>query len=363
MTQEWKHSKYREKIQDKVLYVTCEQSCFKLTEDKWEEVPELESTQEEADTCLLLHTLHAARDGYTAAIICSEDTDVFIISLAMHSTMNISIYHKFGTKNRTRYADVDKIGRSHGQGICDSLIGLHAYTGCDSVSSFTSKGKLTALKLLKEDPSNQAIKQLGQCWQVSDGIFEKLEQFTCAMYAGSSSNKSRNSATEGNSVNELRYQLFCAKIGGAESSQLPPCRDCLFLHAQRANFQAAIWRRCLEPKPNVPSPIEHGWTEEDGKLNILWMRSAPAPEVVLELLSCKCSRVCKLPDCKCLVNGLACTDMCKLQTCTNQTMQQEEPDLELYSEDSEDEYAVQHIHMFLALLCMCLKVPYVSTIC
>ncbi|KAK4325083.1 hypothetical protein Pmani_004239 [Petrolisthes manimaculis] len=124
------------------------------------------------------------------------------------------------------------------------------------------------------------------------------------------------SVKQGNSVNELRYQLFCAKRG-AESSQLPPSRDCLFLHAQRANFQAAIWRRCLEPKPNMPSPIEHGWAEEDGKLNILWMRSVPAPEVVLELLSCKCSRVCKLSDCKCLVNGLACNDMYKLRTCTN----------------------------------------------
>ncbi|KAG0722039.1 hypothetical protein GWK47_045206 [Chionoecetes opilio] len=155
----------------------------------------------------------------------------------MHSTMDISIYQKFGTKTCTQYPDVDKIGRSQGQGVCDSLIGLHAFTGCDS----------------------------------------------------------------------------------------------------RANFQAAIWRRCLEPKANVPSPSEHGWTEEDGKLNILWMRSAPAPEVVLELLACKCSRVCKLPDCACLVNGLTCTDMCKLQTCTNQAVQQQEPDLEPDSEDSENE--------------------------
>ena len=251
----------------------------------------------------------------------------------MHSTMDISIYQKFGTKTRTRYIDVDKIGRSQGQGVCDSLIGLHAFTGCDSVSCFAGKGKLIALKLLKKDPSNQAFKQLGQCWELNDEIFEKLEQFTCAMYAGSRSNKSRSSAAGGSSVNELRYQLFCAKRGEAESSQLPPCRDCLFLHAQRANFQAAIWRRCLEPKPNVPSPSEHGWTEEDGKLNILWMRSTPAPEVVLELLACKCSRVCKLPDCTCLVNGLTCTDMCKLQTCTNQAVQQQEPELEPDSED------------------------------
>jgi len=160
---------------------------------------------------------------------------------------------------------------------------------------------------------------------VSTELFEKLEQFTCAMYAGSSSNKSRSSTAGDNSVNELRYQLLCAKRGAAESSQLPLCRDCLFLHTHRANFQAAIWGCCLEAKPSVPSPNEHGCTEEDSKLNILWMRSASAPEVVLKLLACKCSWVCihKLPDCTRLVNGLTCTDMCKLQTCTNQAVQQQ----------------------------------------
>ena len=112
LTEEWKLSKYREKLTDKALYVTCEQSCCKLTENKWTEVPELESTEEEVDTHLLLHMLHTARDGYKTAVICSEDTDVFIIGLAVPSTVDISIYQKFGTKTRTRYADVDKIGRS-----------------------------------------------------------------------------------------------------------------------------------------------------------------------------------------------------------------------------------------------------------
>ncbi|KAG0722326.1 hypothetical protein GWK47_044675 [Chionoecetes opilio] len=197
-----------------------------------------------------------------------------------------------------------------------------------------------AAKQLRADIKTKA-KDIYQSWPPEiesvkpDIVPESLLRFLRTLLTGS--NKSRSSAAGGNSVNELRYQLICVKRREAESSQLPPCRDCLSLHAQRANFQAAIWRRCLEPKANMPSPSEHGWTEEDGKLNILWMRSAPAPEVVLELLACKCSRVCKLPDCACLVNGLTCTDMCKLQTCTNQAVQQQEPDLEPDSEDSQDE--------------------------
>jgi hypothetical protein len=41
----------------------------------------------------------------------------------------------------------------------------------------------------------------------------------------------------------------------------------------------------------------------------------PAPDCVLELLA---SKICTLPACVCLVNGLKCTDMCRLEDCNNQ---------------------------------------------
>ena len=40
------------------------------------EVAELQSTQEEADTILLLHALHTARTGSKAVIYTCEDTDI-----------------------------------------------------------------------------------------------------------------------------------------------------------------------------------------------------------------------------------------------------------------------------------------------
>ena len=139
-------------------------------------------------------------------------------------------------------------------------------------------------------------------------------------------------------VNELRHQLFCTKRGEIESSQLPPCRDCLYMHVEWANYQAAIWNCCLQASPVVPSPTLHGWTDNDGKLAIHWMRSPPAPDVVLELLSCKCVRSCKLPDCRCLSNRLPCTDMCKLQTCSNQKQDHDQqPYFELGESDEEYE--------------------------
>ena len=42
--------KHREKLEDKVLYVICEENCFTITRLQCEKVSDLTSTQEEADT-------------------------------------------------------------------------------------------------------------------------------------------------------------------------------------------------------------------------------------------------------------------------------------------------------------------------
>ena len=112
------------------------------------------------------------------------------------------------------------------------------------------------------------------------------------------------------------------------------------MHTLRANYQAAVWKRCLQTKPTVPDPKGYGWTaDKDGFLDIEWMRTTSATDAVLEMLSCKCKRSCSLPDCTCLANSLVCTDMCKLQTCTNQRQNEEEDelDIELGNSDEDDE--------------------------
>ena len=192
---------------------------------------------------------------------------------------------------------------------------MHAYTGCDSVSAFAGRGKLRALKLLKDVHFQEIFCELGQSWELSTDVFKKLQVFTCKLYSASTT-------TEDINILRLRHQLFCAQCGALESSQLPPCEDCLFMHA---NYQAGIWRGSLQQHLQVPNPVHHGWArDDDGRLTVKWMKGSPAPDVVLQLLSCNCSRKCKLPECPCLTNGLKCTSMYKLQTCDNQT-QEEDP--------------------------------------
>ena len=60
------------------MYVTCERKCFRATKVTWSEVESLYSTQEEADTRMILH----AKEDSTVIIIASQDTDVFMMSLS-----------------------------------------------------------------------------------------------------------------------------------------------------------------------------------------------------------------------------------------------------------------------------------------
>ena len=310
IVEQWEQPKMREKVGEKSLYVTCDHLCFRLTCDSVNEVEALKTSQEEADTRVISHAKHAALQA-SSIIIVAEDTDILLLCLAFHKDIDCSMYVKCGTATRTRYISISKVSTALGEGLCSSMLGLHAFTGCDTVSAFSGRGKLAALNLLMTNAHFQdAFTNLGEEWQLSDELLKVLEDFTCRLYVRQS---------EICDVNAMRYELFRVKDGNVESGQLPPCQNCLHLHAARANYQAAIWHRALQADQEAPSPLEcNGWVlGGNGELIINWMSTAPAPDIVLQFLSCKCKKSCKLPKCQCMVNGLQCTDACFLQECEN----------------------------------------------
>lgn len=326
VTSEWKKEKYTAKLSGKTLVVTCGEICYQLSSGIMQPISELESTQEEADTRILLHAAHAAKSRFASVVIVSEDTDVLVLLLAFKSFIPSSVFIKSGSQTRVKYIDISRVVERVGASVCRSLPGFHAFTGCDTVSAFAGRGKVAGYRIVKQNAEFQEMFQhLGMFWNMSDHLYHSLQKFTCAMYCS-------NPGTS--DINELRYRLFCLKRGDVDSNQLPPCNDTLHKHSLRANYQAAVWRRSLQRCPAIPSPVGFGWCSEDDKLVVDWMGGQPAPQAVLELLSCQCSRSCKLPSCSCIVNGLKCTDMCRLQDCTNRP---DDDDDVLSVDDNDDE--------------------------
>ena len=121
-----------------------------LTENV-EEVLYLRCNHEEADTRIVLHAKDASQSKDAAVIIC-EDTDVFSIAISKAEIISVPIYMKRGTQNRTRFVDITHIFTNLGSDLAQSIPGIHAFTGCDSVSAFAGKGKVAALQVLHKHP-------------------------------------------------------------------------------------------------------------------------------------------------------------------------------------------------------------------
>ena len=174
LVKEWQKDKYTDKLQSKLLFIASEGKCWKITAERSEEVEALASTHEEADGRMLLHAGHAAEAGFEAVVICSEDTDVFVLCLAFSDQIHVPLFQKSGTQTRTKLIDIGKIAAAIGNEVCKALVGLHAFTGCDSVSAFAGKGKVRALELVKKNPSvREAFVELGENWTLTPELFER----------------------------------------------------------------------------------------------------------------------------------------------------------------------------------------------
>ena len=199
--------------------------------------------------------------------------------------ISASLYILSGTKSGTRYIGMSQIVENLGDNICNALIGLHAFTGCESVSTFVGGGKNAAFSLLKkQDHLCETMKNLGDSPEVSDDLFKGCEKFVCALYG-----------RKGFDVNKLHHSKFCGT--NAQSNRLPPTKDALKTHIQRANYQIAVWKLALYAKPEMPSPNGHGWIGENGDIRIDWMDQLPAPLSVLEYISCRYTGNCSSDRC------------------------------------------------------------------
>ena len=72
------------------------------------------------------------------------------MSLAYCDKIGVSLFQKSGTRTRARLVDIVNVAASFGVYVCSAHIGMHAYTGCDTISAPASKVKASALKLLKK---------------------------------------------------------------------------------------------------------------------------------------------------------------------------------------------------------------------
>ena len=94
-------------------------------------------SHEEADTCLFLHIAHAVQKGYRKLCLCIGDTDVVVLAIAMFSQINPDeLWLALGTGSNFCYIAIHDVVCGMDPRTCVALPIFHAFTGCDTISSF-----------------------------------------------------------------------------------------------------------------------------------------------------------------------------------------------------------------------------------
>ena len=170
-------------------------------------VMQLESTQEETDTRVVLYSLYAQASGYHYVQVKSPDSDIFFILLANNELMDIPVFYDTKVAGKKRIINIESLGRNYGPKLCVAMLGLHAFTHCDSTSAFKGRGKRRAFKLLeKKLDYHDIFAAIGNDWVVSNDVIDGLEKFTCELYGKSNFN----------SINAARYYILKSKCGDGD---------------------------------------------------------------------------------------------------------------------------------------------------
>ena len=201
---------------------------------------------EEVDTRILIHAADASKAGHKDKVIRTVDTDVVIICIGMTKKLNINeLWIAFGTGTSSRYLAVHDIASLLGPEKARSLPVFHAFTGCDSVSCFSGKGKKTAwiTCMACEEATSAFLESSNNTW------LRKLERFVVLMY---------DTTCAKMCVNEVRKQLFAQKGKSIES--IAPMQAALIQHTRRAVYQGGhCWSQAIVPVMNLPCPSQWGW--------------------------------------------------------------------------------------------------------
>ena len=108
-------------------------------------------SHEEADTRILLHVAHCARQGLRKVIIRKVDTGVVVLAIGHFLALRLDeLWVSFGVGTHFRQIAIHEIVKNVNE---KALMLFHAISGCDTVSSFLGRGKKSAWLAWSSFPS------------------------------------------------------------------------------------------------------------------------------------------------------------------------------------------------------------------
>lgn len=290
LASEWESPQYAHLIGEKNVFISYLGACYQFFVHDGkvvrEEVGELKTNHEEADTLICAHVKSIAKemDHTCNIVIRGSDTDIAVILLYHCWDMSARIWMDVGTSsgNSRRYINITAIGASIGQPLCSALPGFHAFTGSDYTSAFHGKGKVRAFAQLVKDTDAQKAFSDRTKGTITDEDRDSLKTFTTKMYGRKgkdvSLNDHRYSIFENTYRPKLKALNCLAKLKGIDASMIPPCESEISKHISRSSFVAKMWASADKSEISQHPLSADGWELVDGQYEITWFDGPQLPE-------------------------------------------------------------------------------------
>lgn len=280
----------------------------------------------DADLLIVQTAVELSKEHNT--VLIGEDTDLLVL-LCHHANMEFKdiIFRtepKQNAKKISRIWNVTKTVRSLGCRISENMLFAHAFLGCDTTSRLFGFSKGIAITKLN---SCDAFLREAKIFSQNQATHDMIEK------AGTKIFLNLYSAKDGETLDTLRYRLFCEKANKSSShvrpEQLPPTNSAAKNHSYRVYHQICAWK-------NIHLNAEEwGWILKRGKFHPITTERNPAPLHLLKVIRCNCKTDCLSMKCSCRKLGMNCSTACRHCqgiSCTNTPL----PDLQDDTEDEDD---------------------------
>ena len=284
--------------------------CVQIINNEVTSLPQLMSTNKEADLRIPAHVLDCLNSGYKSVLVVSNDTDVIVLLLyfmTIFNEYNLSeLWFRAGVGDTTRFVPLHTLYQKLGSKLCEVLPALHSLTGCDVTSKVGTKKAA-----LKASPETY-LPGFGVTSTLQNHSIQNAESFLVKVlkYNSAASN-----------FTDLRKDIFYSNTSKSTSLQsLPPTSQGLLPHIRRAFYSTYLAIHSLDKyleRPQLSSPMaeDFGYELQDCEY---------IPVTSWKLLDekwtavCNCSKCARI-TCVCRDHRVKCTQFCKCssQQCQN----------------------------------------------
>lgn len=281
---------------------------------------ETHTADNDADTLLVRKVLEQQKSEPVDVI--AEDTDILV--MLIHHMPSSQNDIRFITKGGTY--SISNIREKLNEQEKERLLFIHAFSGCDTVSSLFRQSKIGLLEKLCK--GGEDLKIAFETLLSVDAL--QMEVVEAGLVLFSFIYGDINVSLEQHRY--IKYHQITAKTI-LKPEALPPTSDAATQHVLRAYLQYHDW--LLLGSMTLP-PIEFGWKlDSNGKYCPITTLGPVAPQELLKLTACNCKKDCSTKQCSCRSLGVKCfaaCGTCNGRSCTNADIE----DKEEHGDDSED---------------------------